>query len=257
MEACSVCKKLKKSVAVRDTFDEQKILICNRCLFIKGIYIIVPFVLLVICGTIAVIYGCLTNLDFLEGTLIIVALLSFLIFCVVKQYKWFSRLFISFYGFWFLMMAISCVSYVYNDVHSKFMVKDINTSDVKSSLLKSRAEVQNTFDNMRGSINELKKSRDQIDALVIQAETTQNKFLQQISALNNAEDVSNKLDSDSKHFKEVLSNVEKEVGGEKVFTIQDYQQEQFKDTVIGFLLGILSGILAAYIFEFFRRKNKA
>ena len=80
--------------------------------------------------------------------------------------------------------------------------------------------------------------------------------MQQISALNNAEDVSNKLDSDSQHFKEVLSNVEKEVGGEKVFTIQDYQHEQFKDTVIGFLLGILSGIFASYIFSFLNRRKE-
>jgi len=107
MEVCSVCKKSKESVAVRDTIDEQKILICNRCLFLKGIHIFVPFMLLLICGSIAVIYGCLTNLDFLECTLIVVALLSFLIFCVVKRYKWFSRLFISFYGFWFLMMIKS------------------------------------------------------------------------------------------------------------------------------------------------------
>jgi len=175
---------------------------------------------------------------------------------IKKQEKVISFIMVTFLVVFLLGMAAGGWYEIAKGIKESLLYKKVSNNEFIEALQKSKDEVKNALMSIDSSIDTLNDSRSKIDALIINSQRNKEEFINQISKLNEAEEVAKGLDNKRKVFEKQIFYIQKITGGKRILTIEDFDKNKTRDLVFVFLMGVITSILGTLFLDLFKKKRK-
>lgn len=175
---------------------------------------------------------------------------------IKKQEKVISFIMVTFLVVILLGIAVGGWYAIGKGIKENLLYKKVSNNGLIEALQKSKDEVKNALISIDSSIDTLNDSRSKIDALIINSQRNKEEFINQISKLNEAEEVVKGLDNRRKVFEKQIFYIQKITGGKKILTIEDFDKNKIRDLIFAFLTGIITSILGTLFLDLLKNKRK-